>query len=84
MENNDIDIYYDDQGDFLELSFGIPPKTEYAEDVEDDVFVTRDRETNEIKSLGILNFRKRAREAILKKVLKRLDISIPLDISASS
>jgi len=84
MKNQEtIDIYYDEPGDFLEISFGVPPEREYTEDVEPGVFVTRDRETGDIKSIGILNFKTRAKEAVLKKVLKQLDISMPLDISVS-
>ena len=78
-----IDIYYDEAGDFLEVSFGIPPEKEYTEDLETEISVTRDKETNEIKSIGILGFKNRAKEAILKRVLKQLGMSIPLDISAS-
>ena len=78
-----IDIYYDELGDFLEISFGLPPETEYTEDMEEGIFVTKDRKTNEIKSVGILSFKARAKEAILKKILKKLGMSIPLDISAS-
>jgi len=79
-----FDIYYDELGDFLEISFGPPPKTEYTEDLEEGIFVTKDRKTHEIKSIGILSFKKRAKEAILKRVLKRLGMSIPLEIDASS
>lgn len=78
-----VDIYYDEQGDFLEISFGLPPETEYTEDIESGVFVTKDRKTHDIKSLGILNFKTRAKEVILKKILKQLGMSIPLDISIS-
>jgi hypothetical protein len=84
MKNQEtIDVYYDELGDFLEVSFGVPPKSEYTMDIESGVFVTKDKETNDIKSIGILNFKTRAKEAILKKVLKQLDISMPLDISVS-
>lgn len=78
-----IDIYYDEQVDFLEISFGIPPETEYTEDIEKRVFVTRDRETNNVKSIGILNFKTDSREDVLKKILKKLQISIPFNISIS-
>ena len=81
MRNEEVDIYYDGQGDFLEISFGLPPETEYTEDIEDDVFVTKDRETNEVKSVGILNFKARAGEVVLKRVLEKLDISMPLGVS---
>ena len=84
MKNHEaIDVYYDELGDFLEISFGVPPKKEYTEDLEEGVFVTKDEKTNEIKSLGILNFKKRAKEAVLKRVLKQLGMTMPLDISAS-
>ena len=79
-----FDVYYDGLGDFLEISFGLSPKTEYTEDLEEGIFVTKDRETQEIKSIGIISFKKRAREAILKKVLKQLGMSLPLEISIPS
>lgn len=78
-----IDIYYDEQSDFLEVSFGLPPQTEYTEDMEEGIFITKDGKTHEIKSVGILSFKTRAKEAILKRVLKQLGMSIPLDISVS-
>ncbi len=82
MKNQEtIDIYYDEQGDFLEISFGFPPETEYTEDIESEVFLTKDKKTHEVKSIGILNFKSRAREAILKNVLKKLGMSLPLEIS---
>ena len=78
-----IDIYYDEAGDFLEISFGVPPETEYTEDIEPDIFLTKDKETNEIKGIGILNFKSKAKETFLKEILKKLNISMPLDISIS-
>ncbi len=79
-----FDVYYDELGDFLEISFGLPPETEYTEDLEEGIFVTKDRETQDIKSIGILSFKKRTKEAILKRVLQKLGISIPLEISIPS
>jgi len=85
MKNQEtFDVYYDELGDFLEISFGLPPKTEYTEDIEEGIFVTKDGGTQEVKSIGILSFKKRAREAILKRVLKQLGMSIPLEISVPS
>ena len=75
-----IEIYYDESTDFLEISFGIAPETEYTEDIEEEVFVTKDRKTNEIKSIGILNVKKMAKEFILKRILNKLGMSIPLNI----
>lgn len=85
MKNQEtFDVYYDELGDFLEISFGLPPETEYTEDIEEGIFVTKDRKTHEIKSIGIISFKKRAKKAILKRVLERLGMSIPLEISVPS
>ena len=82
MKSETYDVYYDEEGDFLEVSFGAPPETEYTEDLDsEEVFITRDRETNEIKSIGIIAFKKRT--DILKKILKKLGMSMPLEISVS-
>ena len=76
-----IDIYYDEEGDYLEVSFGAPPEKEYTEDLDsEEILITRDENTNEVKSIGILAFKKRAN--VLKEVIKKLNISMPLDISA--
>ena len=84
MKNQEtFDVYYDELGDFLEISFGLSPETEYTEDLEKGIFITKDRKTHEVKSIGISSFKKRAKEAILKRVLKQLGLSIPLEISIS-
>ena len=41
----------------------------------------RDENTDKVKSIGILAFKKRTN--ILKEVLKKLNMSMPLDVSAS-
>ena len=79
MENNTYDIYYDEEGDFLEITFGLPPENEYTDQIEKGVFITKDSETNEIKGIGILSFRKRT--DVLKKVLQRFNLKFPLQIS---
>lgn len=33
IEQETYDIYYDEQGDFLEITFGLPPKTEYSDEI---------------------------------------------------
>jgi hypothetical protein len=52
-------IHYDEDGDYLEISVGEPAKC-YAEEIEPGVFIRLDNETGEAKSIGILDFRKRA------------------------
>jgi hypothetical protein len=77
-EHNTYEIHYDETADFLEVFFGDPTKC-IAEEVEEGIFVRRDRETNEIKSIEILSFKKRAQ--ILKEVLQRFNLRVPLEIS---
>ncbi len=82
MKGETYEVYYDEEGDFLEVSFGAPPETEYTEDLDsEEVFITRDRKTNEIKSIGIIAFKKRI--GILKEILKRFNIIMPLEVSIS-
>ncbi len=76
-----IDIYYDEEGDYLEISFGAPPEKEYTEQLDSEVLITRDENTNEVKSIGIIAFKKRVN--ILKEILKKLNLSMPLEVSIS-
>ncbi|MAE49192.1 hypothetical protein CMI48_00015 [Candidatus Pacearchaeota archaeon] len=79
-EHQTYDIYYDKEGDFLEASFGEPPEQEgTTEEIEEGVFVTRETGTNEVKSVGILSFRKRM--DLLKQVMKQLRLEFPLSVS---
>lgn len=48
-------VYYDEKGDFLEISIGMPTRC-YAIEVEQGVFLRKDEKTEEVKSTGILGF----------------------------
>ena len=72
------EIYYDEEADFLEVFFGEPSKC-YADEIEDGVFIRKDEETNEIKSIEILGFKKRTK--LLREVLQKINIKFPLHIS---
>ncbi len=85
MEENQVyEIYYDGAGDFLEVIFGSPPENGGTEQIEPDVFVTKNTETNEVYSVGILGFKKKA--YLLNKILLKLNKKLPkeIDISKSS
>ena len=56
MKNN-LNIYYDEEGDFLELRMGDPTNS-YYEEISDDIFERFDEKTNEIKGFAIFSFRK--------------------------
>ena len=60
-----MDIYYDKEGDFLEISIGKPSKC-LAEEVQPGIFVRFDKKTKEIRSVGILSFNKRSNLSDLK------------------
>ncbi|MBI2631756.1 DUF2283 domain-containing protein [Candidatus Pacearchaeota archaeon] len=78
MENNTYEISYNEEGDFLEIFFGEPTKC-YTEEPEQGIFIRKDQKTNEIKSIGILSFKKR--QNILQKLLSQINKRLPLQIS---
>ena len=79
MENHTYEIYYDEIGDFLEIFFGEPTKC-YTEEPEQGIFIRKDQETNEVKSIGILSFKKRGSHT-LHKLLSQTNKTLPLNIS---
>ena len=76
--NSTYEIYYDETADFLEVFIGAPSKC-YAEELEKGIFIRKDEETDEIKSIGIFSFKKRGTE-LLKEVLKKVNVSLPLEV----
>lgn len=80
MTSNTYEIYYDEESDFLEIFFGDSSSC-HTEEFEEGVFVRKDIETNEVKSIGILSFEKRTE--VLKKILERFNKKLPrmIDIS---
>jgi len=57
-EKNTYEVYYDEEADFLEVFFGEPTKC-YADEIEEGIFIRKDKETGEVKSVEILSFKKR-------------------------
>ena len=81
-EHKTYDIYYDEEADFLEVSFEEPAKSGTTEEIQEGVFVTRDSDTGRITNVGILSFKKRV--DLLKKVLISLNKRLPIEISLPS
>ena len=79
MENHTYEICYDEIGDFLEIFFGEPTKC-YTEEPEQGIFIRKDQQTNEVKSIGILSFKKRGAQ-VLTKLLLQINKKLPLQIS---
>ena len=70
-------VHYDKEGDLLEISIG-DPKNCYADEVEPGVFVRKDEKTDEIKSIGILSFKKRS------KNFKDINLSLPIKLTINT
>lgn len=70
-----IDIYYDKEGDFLEITIIDPPNESYCEDINEDVFVRKEEGTGNIIGIGILNFTYHTKD------LKNILMNIPVKIS---
>mgnify|MGYP001569453324 CR=1 FL=1 len=65
-------MYYDEEGDYLEIRIG-EPRSNYGEEIDDNITIFKDTETDEIVGIGILNFKKRAN-------LHNLEVNLPVDI----
>ena len=79
IEHNTYEIYYDEEGDFLEVSFDEPAEEGTTDEIEQGIFITRDTKTNRITDIGILDFKKRTQ--ILKQILDKVNLKLPLKIS---
>ncbi|MEK6948492.1 MAG: hypothetical protein AABX19_04610 [Nanoarchaeota archaeon] len=70
-------VYLDEEADFLEISVGTPSNSETSE-IKPGVFIRKDVKTQEIKSVGILNFKKRA-----KNINDIIELKLPIKIEMS-
>lgn len=69
-------LYYDEEGDYLEISVGKPTKC-HASEIKPGVFLRIDEKTKEVKSVGVLGFKQRA------KKLNDIKLYLPLEINFS-
>mgnify|MGYP001579059932 FL=1 len=76
MKGN-MNIYYDEEGDYLEISVRNTGQT-YGEEVGDDITLIKNEETDEIIGIGILNFKKRTRS------LSDIKLNLPFEINFSA
>ena len=74
---NKTNIYYDAEGDFLEIAVANPPRESYCEDIDEDVYVRKDEKTGQIIGVGILNFKIHASD--LKNILAKVPVKINFD-----
>ncbi|MBS3150896.1 DUF2283 domain-containing protein [Candidatus Woesearchaeota archaeon] len=54
----ELSVYYDKEGDFLEVRIG-GPTIAYFKDLGKDIFERIDEKTGEVRGISIVNFKKR-------------------------
>ena len=76
MKGN-MNIYYDEEGDYLEISVKSTGQT-YGEEIGDDITLIKNEKTNKIIGIGILNFKRRTRS------LSDIKLNLPFEINFSA
>lgn len=71
--NPKLHIYYDKEGDYLEIRFGEPTES-YYEKIGPDTFVRVDEKTGEKRGYAIFNVQKS------QEALKTIDVEIPFSV----
>ena len=69
-----MNIYYDDEGDFLEISVGDISNC-YFDNIGNGIFRIIDKSTNEVKGVAIFSFKART------KGLEEVKLSLPFRLS---
>ncbi|MEK6926688.1 MAG: hypothetical protein AABW50_05415 [Nanoarchaeota archaeon] len=75
MEN--MNIYYDEEGDFLEITNGDISNC-YFDNIGNGVFQIVNKETKEIKGIAVFNFKRRTEN------LEEIRLSLPFKFEISS
>lgn len=72
-----MNIYYDEEGDYLEIFLENKGPT-YGEDVGEDITLFKKEDNDEVVGIGILNFRNRT------KSLNEINLNLPFNINFSA
>ena len=71
-----MNIYYDEEGDYLEIFIKKAPN--YGEEITSGITIYKDEETDDAIGIGILNFRQKA------KKLHELELNLPFKVNFSA
>ena len=74
--NNKLNIYYDEEGDYLELHIG-KYKEGYFKNLGDGIFERVDKRTKKVTGIAIHGFRKRTKGS------KNVKVTLPFNIQLS-
>jgi hypothetical protein len=77
MKGN-LNLYYDEEGDFLELNIGEHKKENQFKNLGKGVFEIVDRKTKKIAGIVIMGFKKRTQN------LKEVKVSLPMKIELTA
>jgi len=72
-----MSIYYDEEGDYLEIFIASSGPT-YGEEIGKDITLLKSEESEEVVGIGILNFKKRTES------LNELKLNLPFEVNFSS
>jgi len=72
-----MNIYYDDEGDYLEITSG-DISNAYFDNMGNGLFKVVDKETGELRGIAIFSFKKRT------KSLEELKLSLPFKLDITS
>ena len=75
--SNELNLYYDEEGDFLELNIGAYTEGHFK-NLGDGIFERIDKKTNKVTGIAIHGFRKRTRG------LRDVKVSLPVKIQLYS
>ena len=69
-------IYYDEEGDFLQIMF-TEPREDYGDHITKDIVLFKDEKTDEIIGIGIFNFKKQSHN--LNNIIVNLLVKVNLE-----
>ncbi|MEX0920036.1 MAG: hypothetical protein WDZ69_00450 [Candidatus Pacearchaeota archaeon] len=72
-----MSIYYDEEGDYLEVMFG-KSDSDYGDHLSEDIVLFKDQKTENILGIGVFNFKKHTKE------LDDLKVKLPVKINLSA
>jgi len=73
-----LNLYYDEEGDFLEINIG-KYKEGYFKNLGDGIFERIDKKTNQATGIAIMGFKKRTEK--LKDIILKLPIEVNFSLS---
>ena len=74
---DEMNLYYDEEGDFLEITMGDTSNC-YFDNLGNGIFKITDKKSEEVRGIAVFNFKKRTKD------LEELRISLPFKFNITS